>query len=175
MGLQRWIGFMVLVEMVWHVSGTGTGPIARDWGEEANLPGWNARVPRQGNDKRLPGCTNKPDSDSDQTFTVRYHVVVASPGGSFMLYCKISEDYGQVSSVSWRKDGVPIAEYNDKTFAHYQGSDVHWRFVHQNVHLNRDASLLLTRTQENDGAVYSCVWTTSSQGKCEVETSLLME
>ncbi|XP_055510998.1 uncharacterized protein LOC129708946 [Leucoraja erinacea] len=169
MGLQRWIGFMVLVEMVWQVSATGTGPISREWGEEANLPGWNAREPRQVNEDRFPDCQGR----LGQPLLTRHSVIIASPGNSVTLYCKISKDYGALGSVSWSKDGVSIATF--RTFAKYQRSDVHRWFVYQNVIMHRDASLVLTQAQEDDEAIYSCRWTTYNYGKCEEETWLLMD
>ncbi|XP_055510993.1 uncharacterized protein LOC129708939 [Leucoraja erinacea] len=160
MGLQSWIGFMVLVEMVWQVSATGTGPISREWGEEANLAGRNARAPRQVTNEQLPRCTDKSDSDaiSHHPSPINKKVLVASLGGSVTLPCNISNLKNHHRFVEWIKDGVEIAHFHERAYAHYTGSDVHWKFVHHDVYMTQDATLLLTGVKEEDKGSYSCVW-----------------
>ncbi|XP_055510991.1 uncharacterized protein LOC129708937 [Leucoraja erinacea] len=175
MGLQRWIGFMVLVEMVWQVSATGTGPISREWGEEANLAGRNARSYWHVNNEQLPRCTDKPDSAGDHPLIISLQVAVVSPSGSITLPCKLSKNYSKPTLVTWKKDGVAIATYHSWFSVGYKGSYPRWKFVNNNILKHRDASLVLWGVQEKDAGTYTCIWSTSHHGKCHVLTWLKIE
>ncbi|XP_055510996.1 uncharacterized protein LOC129708942 [Leucoraja erinacea] len=168
MGLQRWIGFMVLVEMVWQVSATGTGPISREWGEEANLPGWNAREPRQVNKQDTPECGAKPAA-----IKMKYTDITARKSGSATLPCKVptGKDGPKTFVVTWSKGSGTLGVLTEGEGANYPGGTDRWRFMNTNVVETRDASLIITSLRETDIGIYSCAWFTG-QKECRLNIKL---
>ncbi|XP_055510997.1 uncharacterized protein LOC129708945 [Leucoraja erinacea] len=171
MGLQRWIGFMVLVEMVWQVSATGTGPISREWGEEANLAGRNARAPRQVTENPTPQCAVNLAPDE-----MRWTEVTASKGGSAQLSCKMPKEDGAADKfvVLWTKGKDTIAVFTDRNGAQYPGSPGRRKFMKTNVVETRDASLVLTGLEEEDAGKYSCAWLVNNV-PCKLNTKLAVQ
>ncbi|XP_055510995.1 uncharacterized protein LOC129708941 [Leucoraja erinacea] len=171
MGLQRWIGFMVLVEMVWQVSATGTGPISREWGEEANLPGWNARAPRQVNKQSSPECGVRPAATK-----MKYTDVTARKGGSATLPCKVptGKDGPKSFEVTWSKGKRTLAVFTKGKGATYPGAPGRWTFKETKVDVKRDATLVITGLQEADIGMYSCTWITG-QGECRQNIKLTVK